>query len=205
MSKIFGIGLSKTGTTSLHKALLQLNYKSIHFPVSNHDIDKCDAAVNLTIASQYKELDSQYPGSKFILTERNVNSWLASCGPQYRHDPDFDLDVSSCNLDKVKKFYLDLRVKVFGTLYFDEAKFRKAYEDHIRDVKAYFSDREEDLLIINITEGDGWEKLCDFLGKESPDEPFYFSNKNMEEVCALNDDMISRMKQSNFEALISSE
>lgn len=203
-SKIFGLGLSKTGTTSLHHALTQLGYNCIHFPVTNMDIASCDAAVNLSVASQYESLDRLYPGSRFILTERNVDNWLTSCAPQYSKDPDFDLAISSAELEKVKKFYMDLRLKVFGTPYFDEAMFRAAYENHVRDVKAYFAGRENDLLVLSITEGEGWGPLCNFLGKEHPDSSFYLSNRNMSEVSDLNDDMITRMKKSNFEDLIQS-
>ena len=42
------------------------------------------------------------------------------------------------------------------------------YERHNREVIEYFADRGNDLLILNITGGEGWEKLCPFLNKPVP-------------------------------------
>ena len=48
----------------------------------------------------------------------------------------------------------------------------KKYYEHIEDVNKYFKGREEDLLIINIIAGEGWKKLCPFVGKKIPRIPF---------------------------------
>jgi 3'(2'), 5'-bisphosphate nucleotidase len=40
----------------------------------------------------------------------------------------------------------------------------------------YFKDRPQDLLVIDVTAGEGWEKLCPFLGKPTPDIPFPKAN-----------------------------
>ena len=44
-------------------------------------------------------------------------------------------------------------------------------EEHHRDVRSYFDGRD-DFIEFRITEGDGWEKLCPFLGVDIPEEPF---------------------------------
>ena len=79
-SKIFGIGLSKTGTTSLARALEILGYKTRDYlgvtryssgDLSSIDLDEIetnDAFTDTPVPSFYRELDSRYPGSKFILT-----------------------------------------------------------------------------------------------------------------------------------------
>jgi hypothetical protein len=46
--------------------------------------------------------------------------------------------------------------------------------------KAYFEGRENDFLIMNITEGDGWESLCKFLDITIPDTEFPFRYKKQE-------------------------
>jgi hypothetical protein len=90
--KIFGIGLNRTGTTSLAKALSMLGYKAKHWNDTIHMIDyidghwkidygqfdKFDAFVDTPVTRIYKELDKHYLGSKFILTTREMNSWLLS-------------------------------------------------------------------------------------------------------------------------------
>lgn len=80
--KIFGIGLSKTGTTSLAHALEILGYRTKDYPglsryragdLSSVDlavVDAYDALTDTPIPSFYRELDQRYPGAKFILTVR---------------------------------------------------------------------------------------------------------------------------------------
>ena len=87
--KVFIIGLSKTGTTSMAAALSMLNYKvkDYNFTQINKianksftkgDLKNIDAAGDITVVSCYKMLDAMFPGSKFILTYREMNSWLKS-------------------------------------------------------------------------------------------------------------------------------
>ena len=44
-------------------------------------------------------------------------------------------------------------------------------EAHHQRVADYFEGRQ-DLLVLRIAAGDGWERLCPFLGEPVPDEPF---------------------------------
>ena len=77
LNKIFGIGYSKTGTTSLTKALRILGYNALHFPIHTmkHSSEKLNlryeklwrqAYSDTPIPLFYKELDKRFPGSKFI-------------------------------------------------------------------------------------------------------------------------------------------
>ena len=92
-SKVFGIGYAKTATSSLAKALTILGYKCIHDPYNvlpiyfpselekfNKDsstLEDNDAFIGV-VCLIYKELDTAYPGSKFILTVRDEDRWLKS-------------------------------------------------------------------------------------------------------------------------------
>jgi hypothetical protein len=67
MRKVFGIGLSKTGTTSLSAALAILGYRSKHFP-KDEDFARYDAFSDITVAMKFKTLDRFFPGSQFIYT-----------------------------------------------------------------------------------------------------------------------------------------
>src|SRR5215217_9330431 len=91
-SKVFGIGLSRTGTVSLAEAMNVLGIKTIHFPcdeqtfedlrMGNYDLrilEEYQGAVDTPVAPFYAQLDSHYPNSKFILTVRDKQSWLKSC------------------------------------------------------------------------------------------------------------------------------
>jgi 3'(2'),5'-bisphosphate nucleotidase len=177
-SKIFGIGLSKTGTTSLANALQVLGYKTkdnmgvIKYAtgdLSSVDLDVADANDALTdtpIPSFYRELDARYPGSKFILTVRESEGWLKSCKKQ------FTQRFAERQTDAHKQLFIDL----YGTDVFDSERFASGYVRFVDGVREYFKDRPQDLLIINVAAGEGWEKLCPFLQRPAPDVPFPKAN-----------------------------
>ena len=81
-NKIFGIGLSRTATTSLANALKEINIDIIHYPTSKAKMysNAKDGACDLPVAVYYKELDKKFPNSKFIYTIREKEGWLDSIG-----------------------------------------------------------------------------------------------------------------------------
>ena len=91
MTKVFGIGFHKTGTSSLAKALERLGYtvcgarRDLVEPAVSNDLDKLFKVIDQYDACQdnpwpilFRELDEHYPGSKFILIERDPDKWLRS-------------------------------------------------------------------------------------------------------------------------------
>jgi hypothetical protein len=172
--KVFGIGLSKTGTTSLNMALEILGFSSIHYPVTWSQINQHDAATDITIASRFKELDELYPGSKFILTVRDSNKWLESCQNHFTYFTEQKF------LPENRKFYLEQRVKIYGTKIYDRVLFQEAYKNHIHNVQNYFGHRPQDLLVIDIPAGDGWVELCSFLQLPAPKQAFPHKNADSE-------------------------
>jgi hypothetical protein len=59
----------------------------------------------------------------------------------------------------------------------NESTYIERYERHNREVLEYFRDRPDDLLVMDIPADAGWDKLCVFLGRDVPDEPFPHANK----------------------------
>lgn len=161
MSKVFGIGLSRTGTKSLSRALSILGYDCIHFPQSIAEIEAHDAACDTPVALGYRFLDLMYPGSKFILTVRNPSEWIESCKRYW-----------SEHLKDQSEFHRKLHTGLYGAEDFTWWKFQHAFNSHIVGAFAHFWTRKDDLLAIDICRGEGREKLCPFLGKEIPCEPF---------------------------------
>lgn len=174
--KVFGLGFHKTGTSSLASALHVLGYKVcgqqnvLHQDLINGNItpfitlaQKYDAFEDDPWHLLYKEMDVAFPGSKFILTDRDVDGWYKSCLNHFYEDTTAIRDF----------IYGDGRPKN------NEAKFKSVYLEHINNVKTYFKDRPDDFLIINFTEGEGWEKLCPFLGVEIPNIPIPHANKGL--------------------------
>lgn len=162
-TKIFGIGLSRTGTSSLTFALRILGHTTIHFPKDPITMaEKFDALTDTTVARDYKKLDKSYPNSKFILTIREIDDWLNSIKAHFNRN----------SAETREKWVLDLRRDVYHTADFNLKLMRDSYLKHINDVKHYFKDRPKDLLIMNICDGEKWEVLCPFLDERIPDDAF---------------------------------
>lgn len=170
--KVFGIGLSRTGTTSLAKALALLGYKSIHARGLHH-IEMYEASTDVPVAARYRQLDKRYPNSRFILTVRDMDSWLESCRQHYEGYNPFELR----NFKQAVE-YAFCRGVLYGIEGFDPDVFKVAYHRFVDGVHEYFKDRSHDLLELNIVAGEGFEKLCPFLGKSALDTPFPKSNES---------------------------
>jgi len=181
--KVFGIGLGRTGTKSLTRALYLLGIHVTHFPIEK-DIytklrqGKCDFEIlqrfdgitDITVAPCYAQLDRLYPGSRFVLTLRDKEAWLDSMERLLGRKPVLDESVPGNKLYlKIRNF---LQEEVYGTRSFSREKMSNVYDLHTKNVIDYFRDSPESLLIIDVTRGEGWEKLCPFLGKAVPEEPF---------------------------------
>lgn len=176
--KIFGIGLSKTGTTSLATALEILGYRTRDYPgltsyapgdlasIDTEVLEANEALTDTPIPSFYRELDRQYPRSKFILTIRDMPGWLLSCKKQ------FTPKLAEKQNDAHNRLFMDL----YGTTVFDEELFRRGYERFVGGVLEHFRSRPHDLLVLNVAAGDGWDQLCPFLGRPTPPMPFPKAN-----------------------------
>ncbi len=183
--KIFGIGLDRTGTTSLAAALNQLGIPTLHYAQDSKTQQELLKASRLTILEKYQgiihetspfyqKLDALYPGSKFILTVREKEQWLKSVDRLF--------EANSQRLTRLNQFerqnlelYHELKygLKLTHRLTtFDSTNYWKAYQKHQNQVLEYFSDRLDDLLMLHICAGEGWEKLCPFLGIDIPETAF---------------------------------
>lgn len=170
--KVFCVGLGKTGTTSVKEALRMLGYRTIRLPLDWKGITEFDAALPGVSAAMFKELDAEYPNSKFILTVRDVEGWLKSI----ERDMARKKGVKRDRHEERKK----LLMLKYGTTTFDAEAFRKAFHEHEAKVVGYFKNRPEDLLVLNVTKSAGWEPLCSFLNESVPGLPFPYANKAAE-------------------------
>lgn len=188
-SKIFGIGLSQTGSKSLTLALNMLGFKVAHYPDDEITLKELmagkynfsilndfDGITDITVAPYYAQLDKLFPDSKFILTVRNKESWLKSVAAHFG-EPVFEGTPSNENTMLLRR---QLRIAVYGTYTFNEERFSSVYDWHYKNVVEYFKDRPESLLILNIHEGDGWRKLCPFFDFPVLNKPFPFITKKTE-------------------------
>jgi hypothetical protein len=66
-----------------------------------------------------------------------------------------------------------IRTAVYGAIALeDDSKLGDVYDAHHRDVMEYFKNRPSDLLVMDITKGQGWDILCPFVNKPIPDAAF---------------------------------
>lgn len=177
--KVFCIGFQKTGTTSLFAALTMLGYRTASVVgrdwsaarLAAEGASACidamagfDAAQDMPWPIFFRELDAAFPGSKFILTVRDSESWFRSIEGHFGANPD------------------EMQAFVYGP---DaaapagrKARYQDVYAAHERAVRAYFSARPSDLLVMDLERGDGWRALCDFIGAPVPDEAFPTRNRS---------------------------
>jgi hypothetical protein len=176
-TKVFCIGFQKTGTTSMEKALRDFGYRvtGVYSPkISLQElretyVKSCleiaasfDAAQDMPWPLMYRELDQAFPGSRFILNVRDTESWYKSISGHFAGDG------------------TPLQLLIYGedapSPIGHEERYKQVYEAHNRAVKEYFKDRPGDLLVMDLEAGDGWEKLCPFLGEPIPATPFHHAN-----------------------------
>lgn len=178
--KIFGIGLSKTGTTSLSSALTMLGVDNGHYTnpltrqlLSDVDFFMFGGATDTPVTVGFEKLYYQYPNAKFVLTTRPIEDWARSMKANYAH-PKFTRVTA-----RLKGFpYGLLGEAVQVGLYLHRDQFEGAFLDHERRVRRFFADKPPDrLLIFNVFEGQGWTELCGFLGKPIPQADFPWSNR----------------------------
>jgi len=176
--KIFGIGFHKTGTTSLGSALSYLGFRvtgpnAVHHPnlaqevyeVAFKLVENYDAFQDNPWPLLYKKLDVTYPGSKFILTLRSTEAWIESV-----------VEYFGSKTTPMREWIYGV-----GCPKGHEPIYIARYEQHTREVLEYFRFRPHDLLVLKITEGEGWERLCPFLGREIPKVPFPHLNKRADD------------------------
>lgn len=158
-SKIFGIGLSKTGTTSLTTALNILGLNIVHFPSVTdffEIIKTTDGATDTPAAMYYRTLYEIYPDAKFILTIREENSWVKSARAEFENRP-----------ARTEEIQL-LRRTLYSSDTWDEEKYLSSYKNYNEEVLQFFADKKEKLLVLDIFFEDSWNKICEFLNLTPP-------------------------------------
>ena len=177
LTKIFVVGFHKTATSSLGAALATLGYRvcvgvGIRDPnIANNAIklvdsltDRYDAFEDNPWPILYQHLDERNPGSRFILTLRSPEAWLDSVVAHFGRED------------------TPMRTWIYGVGHpqGNEQVYLDRYQRHLDEVREYFQDRLGDLLVMDITQGDGWSKLCAFLEREPPAVPFPHLNSRTE-------------------------
>jgi hypothetical protein len=185
--KVFGIGLSKTATNSLNAALLDLGYSAIHFTnpftkelICDDDFALFDAFTDIPVSCRFEELFHRFPDARFIYTTRDLDDWRRSFLEHHRWANNvggFDAFRAMIDHPDGCKFGDEYK-QMHKALYTSHPDLKAAYRYHDRRVLDFFSGRRSDqLLEFSVFAGDGWEKLCRFLGEPVPPCAFPWNNK----------------------------
>lgn len=200
--KVYGIGFSKTGTTTLSSALGQLGYRTwtghwqkpenfyllalyIHrdydalFRFSQYWNAFTDAPWGGT--DLYEEIVRRTPNARFILTVRDPETWYTSL---HKLLTMFDLNEESA----LDSYY---RNGMYGSAHFFEHVFDirtlagnkrrmiNAFQAHNDRAIDFLSSNNAAFAVLNFEQGDEWNALCGFLGKSVPNgRPFPFENRS---------------------------
>ena len=167
---IFGLGLARTGTTSMHEAKLALGFDSAPSSACLIDgiddafLDRHDAFFDNPVPFLRRELHRARPHARFIVTHRPVEPWLTSMAWLFDHGLD-RLDPTTRELgDRVHRF-------VYSTEVFDEDRLRRVHTEHYAELRSWSANRP-DVLWLETDDGLGWQPLCDFLSVPVPSIPF---------------------------------
>lgn len=199
--KFFVIGFNKTGTTTIESALKELNFRLGDQSISEYltrDIirnsnykklfEYCKTSqafqdIPFSLPGVYKKLDEEFPNSKFILTVRDSSDqWYKSMCKFYGKISYSDSSkptresLKNCGY-RYKGFLFDVFDFFYPSKDLFSEEYKSIYEKHIEEVKEYFSNRESQLIVINVSEEKGYKGLCSFLDVDPVRDSFKWENK----------------------------
>ena len=157
--KIFGIGLSRTGSLSLQHYMKESGYNSVHYfakETLQETIEFCrpyDFINDAPVSIYFEELSQAFPGSKFINTTRNLNLWLKSCARHFAHDPH-------------NRAVLKYRGLLYGCKKYNKANFTAAFYRHKRKVSEFSKNNDVLTLPLELTAQRKIDLLKAFLGND---------------------------------------
>jgi hypothetical protein len=182
--KVFGIGMFKTGTTTLGRAMERLGYRAEvrfwpllpglapYFELDPepfrpfHDrirgqADAFDCLADAPWLFLYRELAVWYPESVFVLTLRKDARSVAESDLAMWH-----------RIGLMERWRREVGLDPTPEMFVER------YERHNEAVMRFFASRAERLLTVCWeTEPHPWQTLCGFVGRPVPEEPFPHENR----------------------------
>ena len=189
--KVVGSGLGRTGTKSMQTALNRLGFGPCHHMVEvfahpdsmalwvEAGAGRADweaifkdyrSMVDYPGAAYWREIAAWYPDAKVLHTVRDADAWFDST--QATIFASGSLALSDGPLAAFFGSIVDRVSPLDRERLHDRAFMIDYFRRHTEEVKATIP--AERLLIYEA--GEGWERLCAFLGAPVPDEPFPAEN-----------------------------
>jgi len=195
--QVIGVGVGRTGTYSLKLALHELGLGPCHHmeevlinaptqiplwtaaaggdPDWEAIYEGFESTVDWPTARFFRELHVEYPGAKFILTDRSPETWAQSFGETI-----YKLLAGADQAPDKMVPWLNMAQEVVSQTGFppglDEVALSSAFSAHCDAVKSAIPASQ--LLVFQVKQG--WGPLCEFLGLPVPDDPFPRTNDRSE-------------------------
>jgi hypothetical protein len=191
--KLIGAGLGRTGTKSMQTALNILGLGPCHHMVEvfahpesiplwieagagRGDWDKIfenyQSAVDYPSAHYWKQIAAHYPDAKVLLTERDADQWFDSTQATIFSPAN---EAMLTGDSPFAAFFASFASEIQPHLH-DRAYMTAMFRRHVAEVKATIDPKR--LLVYQV--GEGWDRLCAFLGVPVPNEPYPSENSRQE-------------------------
>ena len=202
--KVFGIGMGKTGTTSLEKAFIELGFRvgpqamferhfdtwaAADYSTFVADIERFEAFqdVPFCLPRAYRLLHDQFPRAKFVLTVRDspeqwYNSLCRFHSKVFGREGALPTEADLAAATYVSPGWAFRVAQVYGTppgQPYDRTTLLRVYETHIRETLSFFASREKSLLVLNVAEPDAFSRLAAFLARPTASRPFPHLNRSI--------------------------
>ena len=182
-----GIGHFRISTARKCSALVELGFATLDWSnpitselISDDDLVLFDAFTDTPSCVKFEQNYHRFPNSRFIYTTRPAADWQRSYESHLKrnfHVSNFE-DAKERTADKDAVRHGSLFVEIYSSLYFSHDSYATAFDAYDRRVRQFFSDKPwERFIEFNMFSGDGWAKLCAFLGRDIPSEPFPWDNR----------------------------
>ena len=202
--QLIGAGFPRTGTLSTQGALIRLGLPCYHmaevivheahtnawhdFLVGGKPMDwkklfsGYEATVDAPGAFFHREIMAAFPDAKVLLNLRDPEKWYDSFMTLSGVMDEFEEHrATNPRLERWRSATDALMLRTFGPPPPDRDRAIQVFEEHARRVQEEVpADR---LLVFRVQ--DGWEPLCEFLGRDVPDEPFPHLNEGPDTVRML--------------------
>jgi len=161
MSKIFIIGLPRTGTTSISVALLEAGFKVAHTAFSQATFELAEVVSDAPCFSDFEQLDHLFPGSTFVYLQRELSEWIPSIQRLLmKMEP--HLIPKSGHFNPVLKRSFSETFSLNNENLLSEQHLTDCYLKHNQHVKKYFNGRN-DFIEVNLSDPLSLPTLFTFL------------------------------------------
>ncbi len=143
--------------------MLGMGYKVAHTCYTVECLADAEVIADTPAYNDYQLLDKLYPGSKFIYLQRDLELWVPSIKQLLqrmhtnvtRGDGGFNPHIKRCFSETFAPFTLE---NINNDDFLEQC-----YNKHQQHIEHYFQGREDDLLTIDVSHSDSYQRLAKFV------------------------------------------